>query len=320
MRRRRDDDDGDRFRIRWAVNVSTWNPDGVDDDNCSRSSSDSTFARYMDLIEPREDRERVRKYRRAEDRKRALVSRLMVRAVCKRAYPEVVPKIKRTKGGKPFLANRPAKEGDEEDDENFNFNVAHDGDWVVLCADGTRLCGIDVCGKQGPKETTLASVEKWFELFETHFSRSEWAWIRRSNTPEGRLSTFRLLWSCKEAFTKARGDGLGCELSRCTFEQTKTEHDDDDDPIESDRYVRVDLTFDGVRRPDWMFESIEIQGKAQRPHWITIARGPPTDIVDAFGEFTRTFRKPSARSRCTVASRPFEVLTPSELASLIRGD
>ena len=38
----------------------------------------------------------------------------------------------------------------------------------------------------------------------------EWAWL---DVPE-RAERFRLLWSGKEAFAKARGDGLGFEFKR----------------------------------------------------------------------------------------------------------
>ena len=54
----------------------------------------------------------------------------------------------RTKGGKPFEASglpRPPSRA------NFNFNVSHEGDWVVLASE--PLC---VCGRE---ETQLGAGE-----------------------------------------------------------------------------------------------------------------------------------------------------------------
>jgi hypothetical protein len=30
-----------------------------------------------------------------------------------------------------------------------------------------------------------------------------------------------------------------------------------------------------------------------RDHWVTVARGPPSDVIDAYGEFTKTMQKRS---------------------------
>ncbi len=43
---------------------------------------------------------------------------------------------------------------------------------------------------------------------------------------------------------------------------------------------------DGKELEDWAFY-LQPLGD----HWVTVARGPPSDVVDAYGEFTKTLRK-----------------------------
>ena len=209
-----------RGRLRWASNVSSFNPEGKE--------KDKEFLELLSLCSnSKEEREKVMRYRRWEDKKRALFSRLLTRCACVSTFPkrkreDIV--IKRTIGGIRF--SNESDRDENRDLPNFNFNVAHDGDWVVLCAEPVLLCGVDVCGRQGPRDGT--SVREWFELFKDHFSVEEWNWIRcdddnKERKPKDQLSVFRLLWSCKEAFTKARGDGLACRLRRCTFSRPDSE-------------------------------------------------------------------------------------------------
>ena len=268
-----------RGRLRWAVNVSEFDP--VEKEN----SKD--FLSLLSMCSERKDeRDKVLRYRRWEDKKRALFSRLLTRAACVSTFPgrkrdEIV--IKRTKGGKPFLSTSSSLKSSDDEIPNFNFNVAHDGDFVILCSEPVLLCGVDVCGRQGPKDrTSLRSVSEWFELFEDHFDSEEWKWIRHADKPEEQLSVFRLLWSCKEAFTKARGDGLACRLRRCTFRR------EEEDDYEKKSLYRLKLYFDNIERSDWDFVSILFAGD----HWITVARTSPSKAIDANGEFKCTFRLP----------------------------
>lgn len=81
---------------------------------------------------------------RADDRKRSMVSRLLRRAMCSRAlgvaWSEV--KIDKTKGRKPFAVAPGGRNPPWA--PNFNFNISHEGDWVVGVAEGFCLCGVDV--------------------------------------------------------------------------------------------------------------------------------------------------------------------------------
>jgi len=98
------------------------------------------------------------RYLQPDDRKRALVSRLLARRGCAvaLALPHAAVRIARTRGRKPFLAAprdggggggggsgvRGPIDGRRSDSRvslpNFNFNVSHEGDYVVLASEVTQ--------------------------------------------------------------------------------------------------------------------------------------------------------------------------------------
>ena len=126
------------LRLRWIVNVATWRP------------ADAEFEFILTLL-PSHERDAVRRFRRFDDRKRAVVSRLMQRACIMRACETSSEgrwrrarfdslDVRRTKGSKPFhgarlgLTHAP----------NFNYNVSHEGDYVVLASETHAVVGVDV--------------------------------------------------------------------------------------------------------------------------------------------------------------------------------
>ena len=117
--------------LRWAVDVSTWDP---------------TPAQWELLVAvlTEEERTKTMRFKFRDDQKRALVSRLLQRAACHEVYgvAHAAAVIQRTKGGKPYLAERPAALPDAP---NWNFNVSHEGEYVVLAAEPLLLCGVDAC-------------------------------------------------------------------------------------------------------------------------------------------------------------------------------
>lgn len=106
--------------------------------------------------------------------------------------------------------------------------------------------------------------------------------------------TFRKLWSLKEAYTKARGDGLGFPFKRCEFTlggthpaaPARAAHTAGGAPPAVVETAAV--AVDGEPRPEWKFYIQPLR----EDHWVSVARGPPTDAVDAHGGFVSTFRKP----------------------------
>eukprot|EP00727_Mastigamoeba_balamuthi_P004352 m51a1_g13915 putative l-aminoadipate-semialdehyde dehydrogenase-phosphopantetheinyl transferase (134) ;mRNA; r:795743-796315 len=129
-----------RGRVRWAATVAGWEPD------------EALWQELLRLVEP-EERDRIQRFRRPQpgggwatgrcnlDAKRALVGRLLMRKLVHDVLgmPYGSFRLQRTDKGKPFL---PVKLTGELED--FNFNLTHDGDWVLLASEPHHLVGVDV--------------------------------------------------------------------------------------------------------------------------------------------------------------------------------
>eukprot|EP00443_Scrippsiella_acuminata_P000189 CAMPEP_0115325820 /NCGR_PEP_ID=MMETSP0270-20121206/83227_1 /TAXON_ID=71861 /ORGANISM="Scrippsiella trochoidea, Strain CCMP3099" /LENGTH=203 /DNA_ID=CAMNT_0002746053 /DNA_START=1 /DNA_END=609 /DNA_ORIENTATION=+ len=196
-------------RLRWAVNSTEWQPLGEHDG--------PEFRYLLELIHETDDRAAVLRFVRFQDKKRALLSRLLVR----RASALVLGlsnfrdlEIARTKGKKPFLL-RPRPGPERPELANFNFSVSHEGDWVVLASEPLCLCGVDVAAPQERRDQANRRSDIFRDL-ETQLTPAEWAFVRQEgqrpsvgSDDDPAYEAFQRHWSCKEAFIKARGDGLG---------------------------------------------------------------------------------------------------------------
>ena len=290
-------------RLRWAVDVTRWIPTDVEFD-------------FLCRLLPDQDAEEVKRFRFPEDRRRALLSRLMQREASARGLrlAQTDVEVRRTRGRKPYAANR----GDRTKAPNFNFSVSHEGDYVVLASEQLIVCGCDIAAphqlRRGNKKEPLVAV---LEAFKGQLTQNEWKYVflgvsaGDTNTAtvgstgdwsgcrwlpgaSGRMQTndiqwpppyaqsvsvlddefgidlrFRQIWSLKEAFVKATGEGLGFDLCRAAF------------TIDiNNKTARVSI--DGVPKDDWVFH-LHCLGTPGRDHWISVARGPISAIVDAWG-------------------------------------
>ena len=128
-------------------------------------------------------------------------------------------------------------------------------------------------------------------------------------------TTFRMLWSLKEAFVKARGDGIAFEpLSRCDF----TLHGS----ASSGAAVETaSVSVDGQPRAEWRFFVQQLPGG----HWVSTSRGPPLEAIDAIGEFTGTFGARALPADVLAAELAREeprlqVRTVAQLAAVLCGE
>ncbi|CAL5226778.1 g9635 [Coccomyxa viridis] len=256
-----------RYRLRWAVNIKQWNP------------WDDEWLFLLDLL-PEEDQKEVEAFRFKDDQKRALVSRLLQRQCVSAAMSlswESV-QIKRTKGRKPFVMN---KTMDRSGAPNFNFNVSHEGDFVVLASEPVCICGVDVAAPQQLRvrnSQQKMSMAELRSIFSRQFTEYEWASVDAAGpSTDAKEGMFRRLWSLKEAFVKARGDGLGYDLIKAEFHF--------EEGVSSNTAT---VWIDGVKQPRWRFHLQELTDG----HWVSVARGPPENIVDAWQEFTGTLKEP----------------------------
>lgn len=288
-------------RARWAVDSSAWSPRGKD------KSAEYQF--LLALIGEPEERTGVTQFLRWEDRVRALLSRLLARR-CAALGLDLKHKdvaIARTKGRKPYLSERSRRLSPKiEDRPNFNFNVSHEGQYVVIASEPYCVCGVDVAAPEQFRRSSASpeqDVEKFFGTMRDILSKKEWAYVRRADGPLAQAERFRYFWSCKEAFTKARGDGLAFGLGRAEF-------DVDPRRVDSDR-LAFDATcrVDGKVMADWRFYG-ESLGNG---HIVTVARGPPSDIVDGNGDFKATITHPVKPAHLDAPRPDFFVLTVRDL-------
>ena len=305
------------LRLRWIVNVATWRP------------ADAEFEFILTLL-PSHERDAVRRFRRFDDRKRAVVSRLMQRACIMRACETSSEgrwrrarfdslDVRRTKGSKPFhgarlgLTHAP----------NFNYNVSHEGDYVVLASETHAVVGVDVAAPGQVRAVANGSgrdargVGTLLETFSSVLTDRERAVIEEKTRRDGERAgeeLFRKHWSLKEAHVKAIGVGLGMDLRRCEFRIS-----DVDAETSTARVV-----VDDVVRDDWAFSTQAFppggkDGPSADAHWISVSRGPIADVVDANGEFLdvvfaeRSFSEDAWRDILSAPSPSFELLTVGDL-------
>lgn len=193
---------GTRFRVRWAVNNLSWQP------------LDQELVFLVSIL-PAEEAAGVRRFKLREDQKRALLSRLLQRACVHKLFGVEWNEIRleRTKGRKPFYA----RQDFIPEAPNFNFNVSHEGDFVVLASEPICIVGIDVSAPQQIRRGTSEPFTKLFQAFERQFSSAECQLIQSAGNEEAQEAAFRKHWSLKEAFVKARGDGIAFDLRKADF-------------------------------------------------------------------------------------------------------
>ncbi len=147
-----------------------------------------------------DERERADRFVRAEDRTRFIVGRGVLRTILGR-YLDLDPRhlqFRYNPFGKPAI--EPAAGG-----ELIRFNVSHSGDIVLYAITSGREIGVDV-ERIRPDFGTE-------EIAQRFFSGREVATLR--GLPAScRLEAFFACWTRKEAYLKARGEGLSRPLDR----------------------------------------------------------------------------------------------------------
>ncbi|KAL3694228.1 hypothetical protein R1sor_007879 [Riccia sorocarpa] len=268
----------ERGVVRWAVNSGSWSP------------SELEFSAFVDLL-PASERPEVLRYFKFEDRKKALISRLLQRKLMNSLfnidYNDII--IKRTTEGKPYLANST----DGFDFPNFNFNVSHHGNFVVLASEPLCIVGVDVMTHETFRKE---EPETFFRPFQSCFTKTEWDMVWSAGpAPELLYDQFYRLWCLKEAYIKAVGIGLGFDLLRAEFYYPTGD-------IWSDvAQVRIDSQED----TNWVFSLHKLDD-----HWVCVAKGPPGDAVESFRKTLKSVDLYSASLRLALEAprKQFDIL------------
>eukprot|EP00967_Tisochrysis_lutea_P118652 scaffold192973_cov34-Tisochrysis_lutea.AAC.4 len=97
--------------------------------------------------------------------------------------------IHRTKGRKPYLANGhdgldgacgEAATRRLEEAPNWNFNVSHEGNYVILASEPSMLCGVDVAAPGQLRRQRNQGLEDLFDVMKDNFTAREWAQVHGS--------------------------------------------------------------------------------------------------------------------------------------------
>ena len=146
---------------------------------------------------PAEERTRAERYRFARDRERFLAGRAALRGVLA-AYVGGAPEgvaLGQSPFGKPFLLG----------EDGLQFNLAHSESCALLAVARGRRIGVDV--------EALRLGESGMDVARRFFAPAEVA--RLTAIPvEARALGFVRCWTRKEAYVKARGDGLSLPLQQ----------------------------------------------------------------------------------------------------------
>src|SRR5262245_59040695 len=145
-----------------------------------------------------DERDRMERFRFEKDRLRYLIGRGLLRLLLG-AYLEVPPqelRFETTAAGKPHLA---AGQG------QLQFNVSHSGEYVLIVIAAGRAVGIDV--------EVVADDFDAGEIAAHFFSPSEQRDLEMLKG-RARIEAFFECWTRKEAYVKARGEGLSLPLDQ----------------------------------------------------------------------------------------------------------
>jgi 4'-phosphopantetheinyl transferase len=145
-----------------------------------------------------DERDRMERFRFEKDRLRCLIGRGLLRSLLG-AYLGMAPQdlhFETSAAGKPHL---------QSGQRQLEFNLAHSGDYVVIAIADGRTVGIDI--EKIRDDFDLGQVAAHF------FSPSE---QRDLDALTGRfkIEGFFECWTRKEAYVKARGDGLSLPLDQ----------------------------------------------------------------------------------------------------------
>ncbi|MEB9613531.1 4'-phosphopantetheinyl transferase superfamily protein [Bacillus cereus] len=144
-----------------------------------------------------EKRERISRFYKSEDALRTLLGDILARyIICKKlTIKNHEIKFRINKYGKPFIINF----------DHTHFNISHSGDWIVGCC-GTSSMGIDI----ERIEAIDINIAKQF------FSSKEYNTLQLKS-PLKQECFFYELWTLKESYIKAIGQGLSIPLDSFTI-------------------------------------------------------------------------------------------------------
>ncbi|GHI10383.1 4-phosphopantetheinyl transferase [Streptomyces cellostaticus] len=147
------------------------------------------------------------------DQRQYLVAHALVRRVLalESGIPEAEAVLWRSSRGRPFL-QKPV-EGLPRGGRELDFNLSH--------TDGYNLLGVVRRHRIGVDVERLDRGDRGFDAIVESFAPEEIAWVAEAAPGRARDRRVLRLWTLKEAYTKARGLGLGLSFDSFAFTLAK---------------------------------------------------------------------------------------------------
>jgi 4'-phosphopantetheinyl transferase len=147
------------------------------------AANQSNIANFLSLLQP-DEVARANRYLQEKDRTRFIISRATLRQILGKYTNQSAADLKFSIGTnkKPYIKGADIK-----------YNVSHSADWVLIAIANTNV-GVDT--------EKINPLFDFTSILEDNFSKAEIDFIGQS--PQN----FFLLWTRKEALTKATGQGL----------------------------------------------------------------------------------------------------------------
>jgi 4'-phosphopantetheinyl transferase len=144
------------------------------------------------------------------DRRQYLVAHALVRRVLalESGVPEAEAVIWRSSRGRPFLQKPP--EGLPRGGRELDFNLSH--------AQGHNLLGVVRRHRIGVDVERLDRGDQGFDTIVETFAEAERDWVAEAAPGRPRDRRVLRLWTLKEAYSKARGLGLGLPFDSFSFD------------------------------------------------------------------------------------------------------
>ncbi|EUC65390.1 phosphopantetheinyl transferase [Rhizoctonia solani AG-3 Rhs1AP] len=163
--------------------------------------------RLMGIL-PLDRQAKLRKFYHAEDSWRSLVGQLLPRYWLrqKQIDPGTIG-FEATEHGKPIITQSLVP---------LTFNVTHDLDMVAIACGSGEPVGIDVMRVALPRRT---SMNEFVEFVSEQLTAKEKEAVGPTAGSEAtRLVRLYRMWTVKEAYTKALGEGLGYDFARIEYD------------------------------------------------------------------------------------------------------
>ncbi|CEL58141.1 L-aminoadipate-semialdehyde dehydrogenase-phosphopantetheinyl transferase OS=Mus musculus GN=Aasdhppt PE=2 SV=1 [Rhizoctonia solani AG-1 IB] len=173
----------------------------------NKSINNQSLNRLMGILPP-ERQAKLRKFYHAEDSWRSLIGQLLPRYWLRQKQVSLdVVRFEATEHGKPIIAQSPVP---------LTYNVTHDSDMVAIACGSGESVGIDLMRVALPRRTSMNEFVDF--VSEQLTAREKEALDPRVGNEATRLLRLYRMWTVKEAYTKALGEGLGYDFARIEYD------------------------------------------------------------------------------------------------------